>query len=256
MTSAASRSEILKAMGIRQWHLRDRAGIDSAEEPPAAELDLAVIEEPVVAAVPEPVIPTTRSPRLPATADAWAELRMQVSACNKCDLHSLRTQTVFGSGDTNSDWMVVGEAPSGPDDASGEPFSDQAGRLLDEMLAATGLSRSAVYLTHAVKCHAAEERPPQAIEVSSCGTHLAAQIEMQQPKLILALGLTAARELLGITDDVSLASLRGQVHVHSASSVPVVVSYHPRYLLRKPTDKRKAWEDLQLARQLVSDQQL
>ncbi|MDG1462879.1 MAG: uracil-DNA glycosylase [Gammaproteobacteria bacterium] len=257
MTSTPSRAEIFKAIGIRQWHLRDRASFAPTEEHSAVVTDSAAIEDPAVlpVSVPEPVAPTSRLPPVPATAEMWEKLRERVSACTQCDLHALRTQTVFGSGNSNSDWMIVGEAPSGPDDVSGQPFSDQPGRLLDEMLVAAGLSRSAVYLTHVVKCHAGEERPPQAVEVSSCGNHLATQIDMQQPKLIFALGLTAARELLGITDDVSLGSLRGQVHVHSASSVPVIVSYHPRYLLRKPTDKRKAWEDLQLARQLVFDYQ-
>ena len=151
-------------------------------------------------------------------------------------------------GDRNADWLIVGEAPGTDEDAQGEPFVGQAGKLLDAMLASIGLARGDnVYLTNVLKSHPPGNRDPEPDEVAACRPYLLAQIELIQPKLILALGRLAAQSLLD-TDD-AIGSLRGRVH--SFQGVPLVATYHPAYLLRKPTEKARAWEDLCLARRAM-----
>ena len=175
----------------------------------------------------------------------WMELKQLVPGCTACGLHKTRTQTVFGVGDENADWMIVGEAPGAEEDRLGEPFVGQAGKLLDNMLASIGLSREkGVYIANVLKCRPPGNRNPEPEEVASCSPHLLRQIELVKPKLLIAMGRFAAQTLLGT--DASISSLRGKVHRYAG--VPLVVTYHPAYLLRTLPDKAKAWQDLVLAR--------
>ncbi len=178
----------------------------------------------------------------------WDQLADAVAHCTACPLHSSRTQGVLGVGDRKADWLIVGEAPGEEEDMQGEPFVGQAGKLLDAMLAAIGLTRGdQVYITNALKSHPPCNRSPEADEVVACRPYLQAQIELIRPKIILALGHVAAQSLLDTSD--TIGHLRGQVHAYQG--VPLVVTYHPAYLLRKPTDKARAWEDLCLARRTM-----
>lgn len=173
----------------------------------------------------------------------WPELKQRVSGCHRCDLREGCTQTVFGVGCEQADWMFVGEAPGPEEDASGEPFVGHAGRLLDNMLLAIKLKRSETYIANVIKCRPEEDRHPHVGEISSCLPYLQRQIGLVQPKLIVALGKTAATALLGT--DATIASLRGMVHDYKG--IPLIVTYHPAYLLRSPMEKAKAWQDLCLA---------
>jgi DNA polymerase len=180
--------------------------------------------------------------------DEWIPLKAAVSGCTKCGLHKTRTQTVFGVGDENADWMLIGEAPGAEEDRLGDPFVGQAGKLLDNMLAAIGLSRRRnVYIANVLKCRPPGNRNPSPEEVEKCTPHLLQQIELIRPKLILALGRFAAQTLLA--SDASIAALRGRVHRYAG--VPLIVTYHPAYLLRTLEDKAKAWEDLAFARRTM-----
>ncbi len=185
----------------------------------------------------------------PAEGDGWIPLKNAVSTCTACALHKTRTQTVFGVGDENADWMLIGEAPGAEEDRLGDPFVGQAGRLLDNMLAAIDLGRGRnVYIANVLKCRPPGNRNPEPEEVAKCTPHLLRQIELVQPKLILAMGRFAAQTLLNT--DASIASLRGKVHRYAG--VPLIVTYHPAYLLRTLPDKAKAWQDLVFARKTMS----
>ena len=178
----------------------------------------------------------------------WMELKRAVPACTACGLHKSRTQTVFGVGDEKADWLLVGEAPGAEEDRLGDPFVGQAGKLLDNMLAAIGLDRrSNVYIANVLKCRPPGNRNPEPEEVAKCTPFLLRQIELIQPKLIVAMGRFAAQTLLA--SGASIASLRGRVHRYAG--VPLVVTYHPAYLLRNLPDKAKAWEDLVFARRTM-----
>ncbi len=180
----------------------------------------------------------------------WDELQGTVSQCTACGLCKTRQQTVFGSGATRAGLMIVGEAPGAEEDASGEPFVGQAGRLLDNMLAAIGLVRANdVYIANVLKCRPPANRNPQPEEVARCSPYLQRQIELVNPRLILAMGRFAAQALLN--SEASIASLRGKVH--RTGDRLVVVSYHPAYLLRTLRDKAKAWEDLVLVRRQITE---
>jgi len=178
-------------------------------------------------------------------AYTWDTLADAVARCTACKLSATRTQGVLGVGDRNADWLIIGEAPGAEEDAQGEPFVGQAGKLLDAMLASVGLKRGDnVYITNVLKSRPPGNRNPEPDEVAACRPYLLAQIELIQPKLILALGRFAAQTLLDT--DEAIARLRGRVH--GFQGVPLVVSYHPAYLLRNLPDKARAWEDLCLAR--------
>jgi len=182
-------------------------------------------------------------------ARGWIPLKAAVSGCVKCGLHKTRTQTVFGVGDENADWMLIGEAPGAEEDRLGDPFVGQAGKLLDNMLAAIGLSRRAnVYIANVLKCRPPGNRNPTPEEVAQCSPHLLQQIELIKPKLIVAMGRFAAQTLLETS--ASIASLRGRVHQYAG--VPLIVTYHPAYLLRTLEDKAKTWEDLLFAKKVMS----
>ncbi|MGH8132025.1 MAG: uracil-DNA glycosylase, partial [Steroidobacteraceae bacterium] len=177
----------------------------------------------------------------------WEALRSEVLRCTRCPLHATRIQGVFGVGPTRADWLVIGEAPGAEEDRRGEPFVGAAGQLLDAMLRAIGLDRkSNVYIANVLKSRPPGNRDPKPEEVAACLPYLVRQIELLQPKLILAVGRIAAQNLLATT--VPLGRLRGQVHHFGELNTPLLVTYHPAYLLRTPADKRKAWEDLKFAR--------
>jgi len=179
----------------------------------------------------------------------WPTLKSAVSSCTACGLRAGCTQTVFGVGDESAQWLLVGEAPGAEEDKLGEPFVGQAGKLLDSMLAAIGLERGRnVYIANVLKCRPPGNRNPAPDEVEKCTPYLLRQIELIQPKLILAMGRFAAQTLLGT--DASIASLRGRVHRYAG--VPLIVTYHPAYLLRTLEDKAKAWEDLLFARKTIA----
>jgi uracil-DNA glycosylase family 4 len=177
----------------------------------------------------------------------WGALREEVVRCTRCSLHAGRTQGVFGVGNPRAEWMVIGEAPGAEEDRRGEPFVGRAGQLLDAMLRALGLSRTQnVYIANVLKSRPPNNRDPRPEEVGACLPYLRRQIELVRPRLLLAVGRIAAQNLLGTEE--SLSRLRGRVHRFGELNTPLVVTYHPAYLLRNPADKRKAWEDLKFAR--------
>jgi DNA polymerase len=182
----------------------------------------------------------------PETESRWDALKAEVLACTKCTLHSTRTQGVFGVGNRRAEWLVIGEAPGAEEDRRGEPFVGRAGQLLNAMLAAIGLPREQVFIANVLKSRPPSNRDPKPDEVAACLPFLMRQIALLQPRLMLAVGRIAAQNLLAT--DVPLSRLRGQVHYFGELNTPLIVTYHPAYLLRTPADKRKAWEDLKFAR--------
>lgn len=189
----------------------------------------------------------------PALADSgttvrqldWDALEARVSGCTSCPLHEGRMRTVFGVGDRAADWLVIGEAPGAEEDRRGEPFVGRAGKLLDAMLAALGHTREQVYIANTVKCRPPENRNPRPEEMATCAPYLERQIELLAPKIILAVGGVAAHRLLGV--DTPVGRLRGHVHRYGPAGIPLVVTWHPAYLLRRPEAKADAWRDLVLA---------
>ena len=185
----------------------------------------------------------TRAVRIAALD--WKSFAADVDACTACKLCRTRNRSVPGVGDVNAEWLFVGEAPGAEEDARGEPFVGQAGRLLDNMLASLGLARGqAVYIANVLKCRPPGNRTPEPLEVEACLPYLDRQIALIRPRLIVALGRSAATSLLQV--DATIASLRGRVHRYR--DLPLIVTYHPAYLLRNLPDKAKAWEDLLFAR--------
>jgi len=236
----------------------DRAQLPAAHEPMrATAVDVPAAREPMRAdsapagREPAPLsVPTSPAPFEPATGDVaarWDALRSEVLSCTKCVLHQTRTQGVLGVGPRRSDWMVIGEAPGAEEDRRGEPFVGRAGHLLDAMLHAIGLNRGTnVYIANVLKSRPPGNRDPKPEEVAACLPYLMRQIELLQPRLMLAVGRIAAQNLL--STDLSLGRLRGKVHHFGELNTQLIVTYHPAYLLRTPADKSKAWEDLKFAR--------
>lgn len=183
----------------------------------------------------------------------WDALRAEVAGCKRCPLHATRTQTVFGVGNAAARWMVIGEAPGAEEDRQGEPFVGPAGQLLNEMLRAVGLRRGDVFIANILKCRPPDNRDPGPNEVSACADYLARQVQLVSPWLILAVGRIAAQHLLH--QDAPVGRLRGRVHAYGTSGIPLVVTYHPAFLLRSPGQKRAAWDDLRLACSLVDPRQ-
>jgi uracil-DNA glycosylase len=242
------RREYLDALGLKTWTLRAASG--SAEAPSLVIASSAASAAPaatpaLAAATPAGDVSATRE----AGAD-WDELRARVAACTRCSLSATRTQTVFGVGNPHADWLIVGEAPGAEEDRRGEPFVGRAGQLLNSMLHAIGLAREQVYIANVLKCRPPGNRDPNLTEAAECLPYLERQIALLKPKIMLAVGRIAAQNLLGT--DKTLGALRQQVHRFGLSQVPLVVTYHPAYLLRTPTEKRKAWEDLKFARDVIS----
>jgi len=227
----------LRAMGVTIWTPQSAP----QKAPPAA----AVVMPAAVTALAE-------SPAAPGIAnvdDMLGALARRVSECRRCELHQGRTQTVFGVGDPAADLMIIGEAPGAEEDRQGEPFVGRAGKLLNEMLRAIGLQRREVYIANILKCRPPNNRDPKPEEAAECSEYLFQQIELIRPRLILVLGRIAAQRLLNT--DTALARLRGKLHQHPQTGVPLVVTYHPAYLLRTPSDKRKAWQDLLFLRNTI-----
>ena len=182
---------------------------------------------------------------------AWDALEQAVASCRACQLCEGRRNTVFGMGDRQADWLIVGEAPGENEDLQGEPFVDQAGKLLDNMLKALGLDRQhKVYIANVLKCRPPGDRNPEPQELARCEPFLRRQVELLQPKIILAMGRFAVQSLLG--SDEPIGKLRGRSHEYMG--VPVVVTYHPAYLLRNLAEKAKAWADLCLALEVMRSQ--
>jgi uracil-DNA glycosylase len=237
------RQEYLAALGLKSWTLRK-----TSEPMPAPPL-LASPVAPVATVAPAVREVGDGSLAREDGAD-WTELRSRVAACTRCSLSATRTQTVFGVGNLQADWLVVGEAPGADEDRKGEPFVGRAGQLLNSMLLAIGLPRDQVYIANVLKCRPPGNRDPSPTEAAECLPYLERQIALLKPKIMLVVGRIAAQNLL--RTDKTLGSLRQQVHRFGLSQVPLVVTYHPAYLLRTPTDKRKAWEDLKFAREVCS----
>lgn len=274
----ARRQRYLKQIGIDHWQPRDAVAEVAAVPRSAVPAVAAPVVEPARAAAPvsnpRPLpaapAPRPRSPGRPPINTAvpvphvaepappprvqielphdWAGLRARVKDCTGCKLCQTRTNTVFGVGDEQAPLMIVGEGPGADEDARGEPFVGRAGQLLDEMLKAIGRSRQqadagkAVFIANVVKCRPPGNRDPEADEVEACRPYLDRQIELLKPKLIVALGRVAAQRLLDT--DAPLSRLRGPLYQYGAERTPVLVTYHPAYLLRSPREKAKSWEDL------------
>jgi DNA polymerase len=210
--------------------------------PQAEQGSAAAIEHlPAAAAPATGAAPANDERAVAIAAMGWDELRTSAAACRACELCRQRKQAVLGVGDVEADWLFVGEGPGAEEDERGEPFVGQAGKLLDAMLAAIDLKRgSKVYIANTVKCRPPGNRTPEAEETVACWPYLARQIELIRPKLIVALGRPAAQTLLG--GEVKVGAARGRVFAHQG--IPLIVTYHPAYLLRTLSDKAKAWEDL------------
>jgi uracil-DNA glycosylase family 4 len=219
----------LDALGVEQWTVRK--AIRSAAVNPAPETAASAAAQ-------------------PASADSWERIAAEVVACTRCDLYKTRIRPVFGVGNRRADWLIVGEAPGAEEDKQGEPFVGRAGGLLNSMLLAIGLKREQVFIANILKSRPPNNRDPQREEVAACMPYLVRQIALLQPRIMLAVGRIAAQNLLAT--DTPLAKLRGQLHHFGESRTPLVITYHPAYLLRSPTEKRKAWEDLKFARRIFS----
>jgi uracil-DNA glycosylase len=218
----------LRALGVDDWRLRK------------------------LQALPETALPETASPEIASTVVAqvggtqWPELEARVAVCTGCELHRCRTRTVFGVGDHHAEWLIIGEAPGAEEDQRGEPFVGRAGLLLNSLLRGIGLEREQVFIANVLKCRPPDNRDPLPQEVAQCLPYLHQQIALLKPRILLAVGRIAAQNLLAT--NTPIGKLRGQRHVFGVARTPLVVTYHPAYLLRSPTEKRKAWEDLKFAR--------
>ncbi len=247
MLKAMNRQEILRwhyldALGITRWE--PRHGMGGSLSPSVAESFPHSVVPPLLSLEPGNFMETSE---LGISTMDWTELESTVRVCTKCSLHTTRTQTVFGVGHRCAKWMFIGEAPGADEDRLGEPFVGRAGQLLNAMLFAMGIKREEVYIANVLKCRPPGNRDPQPEEVTHCEPYLIRQIELIKPHLIVALGRHAAHSLL--KSDNPLGKLRGQRL--SYHGTPLIVTYHPAYLLRNPADKRKVWDDLCLAKSVV-----
>lgn len=281
----ARRRACLKAIGIDLWR--------HTAEPRAAAVGDAIIESPKVDQVATPAVVAeapaafdvateydmayadhlaseeANEPFIPLTDDElvlnepppiirtdtldWPALKDAVAACQACELHKTRTQTVFGVGDQKAQLLIIGEAPGADEDRQGEPFVGRAGQLLNAMLAAIGLEREQVYIANIIKCRPPGNRDPHVEEAAACQAFLHRQIALIQPRLILSIGRVSAHNLLGTEE--SVGRLRGRIHRFDPGNIPLIVSYHPAYLLRRPQEKAKAWQDLQAVYRLLHTEQ-
>jgi len=242
------REDVLRELELLPvW--RQRESTKAQAEAPASVPQVQIAEQ-VISHYADTDLPPLSTTLAQGRADAikqmdWQSLQDCVANCEACVLSKTRTQTVFGVGDPHAEWLLIGEAPGAEEDRKGEPFVGQAGKLLDNMLAAIALKRGQnVFIANVLKCRPPANRDPQGEEVTQCDPFLKRQVELIKPKLIIALGKFAAQSLLNTTS--TIASLRGKLHDYHG--VPVIVTYHPAYLLRTLADKAKAWEDLCFAR--------
>jgi len=246
--SEARRQAYLDALGIIRYVRRDpdvhqeQQGAEDIREP-ALKRDV-VPEQP---SHPQQASFSASPVRLPdPSLFDWPKLEQAVSGCQACGLHTSRTQTVFGVGDKDADLMLIGEAPGADEDRLGEPFVGRAGQLLDAMLRAMGLDRRSVYIANILKCRPPGNRNPSADEAVACQGYLDRQIQLLQPKLILAMGAVAAHNLLSTDEAVGRLRQREHLYGDGLRQVPLRVTYHPAYLLRQPEMKAKSWQDLKL----------
>ena len=245
--SENARLAYLKAMGIQAWSLKTATAVadnDNAQ-PIHSSTSPAVSTSQVVAAHVD--ANKDKSNKDVASLD-WQSLQQLVSQCQLCELHATRTQTVLGTGNQHADLLIIGEAPGAEEDSLGEPFVGQAGKLLDAMLHAIQLDRQQVYITNVLKCRPPQNRDPHTSEIICCDSYLQRQIALIQPKVILAVGRVAAHHLL--LTQTALGSLRGRKY--SYNGIPLLVTYHPAYLLRMPAEKGKAWQDLLQVKKILS----
>ena len=236
----AVRDRYLAEIGIPVWRLR-AAVAEPAQTAPDPVERAGASSAPALVAAPSV---------LPRDGDVWSQLAAKVSGCTLCGLHQTRTQTVFGVGKRDARLFVIGEAPGADEDRQGEPFVGRAGQLLNQMLRAIGLPRSEVFIANILKCRPPGNRDPQPDEAASCTPYLAQQIALVQPRVLLAVGRIAAQWLL--QTDTPIGRLRGRVVGYGEGNTPLVVTYHPAYLLRSPLDKAKAWADLCMVKELLS----
>jgi DNA polymerase len=235
MTNA--RNRYLAEIGIPLWQLRT-SSVGAGAEPT------------LPAAAPPAAAPSLVASDAIAADDVWSDLAAKVRVCTRCALHRGRTQTVFGVGRRDARLFVIGEAPGADEDRQGEPFVGRAGQLLNAMLRAIGLPRSEVYIANILKCRPPNNRDPQPDEAASCTPYLAQQIALVQPRALLAVGRIAAQWLL--QTDTPIGRLRGRVVSYGEGNIPLVVTYHPAYLLRSPLAKATAWTDLCLVKELLN----
>ncbi len=251
------RNRYMQAMGIPVWMPKGISGVAEETSPPSP---LSLTGEggqeqedciSLLSSSPSPVKERGAGGEVPSVAGySWEELRTAVASCTRCAISKTRTQTVFGTGNQQAAWMVIGEAPGAEEDRQGEPFVGKAGQLLNNMLLAIGMQRETIYIANVLKCRPPNNRDPQVDEAANCRGYLERQIALVNPALILVVGRIAAQNLLQTT--APLARLRGQEHRAPVSGTPVVVTYHPAYLLRQPSDKRKAWQDLLFAHEVFT----
>lgn len=270
-----TRSRYLKAMGIPLWIPKDLTVDDAttrnlersttltsetleplpsinktASSPRALSELFAEATKPKIIPQANPAKPVIASHAPDCSQLNWVDLEAAVAACKLCELHKTRTQTVFGTGHQQARCLIIGEAPGAEEDRQGLPFVGKSGKLLTNMLASIQIAREDIYIANILKCRPPNNRDPKPEEAAACRGYLERQITLIQPALILVVGRIAAHNLLQTT--TPLGRLRGSVHSLPNSTVPVIVTYHPAYLLRQPTEKRRAWQDLQLARDFLA----
>jgi len=261
------RRAYLQAMGIPVWLSRQSTATPTTATAKMAETSQSTVAEPTPSFnTISKTVESEQKPAKPLTAKSstntpsesidntalsnatWDSLEHCVTNCQRCEIHRYRTQTVFGVGHHNADWMIIGEAPGADEDRQGEPFVGRAGQLLTNMLAAINLSREQVYIANVLKCRPPNNRDPHKKEIKHCQGYLKRQIELVQPKVILVVGRIAAHTLL--QTQLPVGRMRGKIHRLPELQIPLVVTYHPAYLLRQPVEKRKVWDDLKRAREV------
>jgi len=271
--SSSQHDQYLRAMGVQTWSLKHVAQIDEADQIDEArhKNQTAVTADAVTATTdpspdaPPPVIAKTKaavnehvtadnnlsktpSIKTRKAGDNWTQLRRDIETCNQCRRAETRKKAIVGHGNPQARWLIINEALSLEEEQAGRPFVGESGDLLDNMLKAMKLDREQVYSTNTLKCAPIDQHKPRTDEITACRHYLERQIQLVQPTLILALGLVAANTLLDNHD--TIATMRGQTFYYGKQKIPVIVSYHPGYLIRSPSEKRKAWQDLQAAMHL------
>lgn len=249
-----SQLKYLDSLGIPIWVPRDFT-CESADEIDAPAQTVSDVDNSSITRdEPAETINLTGSTMDTLTMDdvgsmSWSDLNQAVAECQACELHTGRTQTVFGTGNQNASLMVIGEAPGADEDAQGEPFVGRAGQLLDLMIKSIGYPRPDVYIANIVKCRPPDNRNPRDEEALQCIQYLHRQVALVKPKAILAVGKIAAQNLL--QSDLPVGKMRGNQYHYALMNIPVIVTYHPAYLLRSPREKAKVWQDLKLVRELL-----
>lgn len=251
--SEQERVAYLQALGIDVWVDNTAADIndEKGSSLPEAELPPATLMQTAVSQSTEPAIATDTPLQRQSLPEELGQLAKHVAGCQLCSLHKTRTQTVFGVGHQKADWLIIGEAPGADEDQQGQPFVGRAGQLLTQMLRAIGLAREEVFIANILKCRPPNNRDPKVEEITACHDYLVQQIKLIEPKIILVVGRIAAQSMLG--NKLAIGKLRGQLHHYGEHQIPLVVTYHPAYLLRSPGEKRKVWEDLKFARRQILD---